>query len=447
MSDSATPLDLAPRMAFRSIDPQTSARLSLARDVLLAVLPRAVDGLYEHMAGWPPLMQMFRDESRRRYARDSQVRHWSLLLTGELGPEYAASVQRIGRTHSRIGLEPQWFLGAYTRITSDLQAACLEAWAPRISKDLRARAELEGVLRAIVQVTNLDMDLVVAVYLEDTQARHRSQLETLSTTFRSSFSSTLGKTASDVGAAAQQIRSSAAQTESQGARADAAAKAAHLAVQSIAAALEEVSRSVIEIRGQTERSTQITTDAVKKTRDIDRVMGTLADAVAQIDTGVAAINDIAERTNILAINASIEAARAGSVGKGFAVVATEVRNLASQTVGATQAISSQLEALKASAQESVGAVVRIVEVIGTIDKTTASIAGAVDEQGVVTEDTAREAQKAADQSTLVTEAIAEVSRSALETERVAKALEGVLAQMQGDFRSLDREVETFVKNL
>lgn len=447
MSDQVSPIDLKPRMAFRSIDSQTINSLAVAREVLLKVLPQAVDALYTQMAQWPALMQMFRDESRRRHARDSQVRHWSLLLSGEIGPEYVASVQRIGRTHSRIGLEPQWFLGAYTHVMTRLQAACVEAWGSRISKDSRARAELEGVLRALVQVTNLDMDLVVAVYLEDTQARHRSQLESLSSTFRSSFSSNLEKTASDVGAAAQQIRSSAVLTENQGARADAAAKGAHLAVQSIAAALEEVSRSVIEIRGQTVRSTQITADAVRKTRDIDRVMGTLAEAVAQIDTGVAAINDIAERTNILAINASIEAARAGSVGKGFAVVATEVRNLASQTVGATQAISSQLEALKESSRESLAAVARIVEVIGTIDRTTASIAGAVDEQGVVTEDTAREAQRAADESTLVTEAIAEVSRSALETERVAKALEGVLTQMRGDFRTLDGEVERFVKNL
>lgn len=447
MSQPSPTLDLGPRVAFRAIDPQTKKRLVAAQGVLLGELSRAVDAMYEHMAGWPALMQMFGDESRRRHARDSQVKHWGLLLSGDLGAEYVASVQRIGRTHSRIGLEPQWFLGAYTRVVGDLQAACLKAWSPRISKDAQARDELEGVLRALTQVTNLDMDLVVAVYLEDTQARHRAQLESLSRTFRSSFSATLEKTSSDLGAATQQIRTSAAQTEAQGSRADTSAKGAHLAVQSIAAALEEVSRSVVEIRGQTERSLEVTADAVRRTRDIDRVMRGLSEAVAHIDNGVSAINDIAERTNILAINASIEAARAGSVGKGFAVVATEVRNLASQTVGATESISAQIGALKEAARESHTAVTQIVEVIGTIDKTTASIAGAVDEQGVVTQDTAREAQRAADESTLVTQAIAEVSQSALETERVAKDLEAVLANMKDDFRTLDGEVEKFVRNL
>jgi len=435
---------LQDRLSFLCLDSASGAALAAARPLIGAALPAAVDRFYDHMAKWPALTRMFADPSRRKHARDSQIKHWERLFEGDFGVEYMESVRRIGATHSRIGLEPRWFLGAYGQITADLQAACVEAYAPRVSKDPKAKAELTTLLKALIQATNLDMDLVIGVYLEENQARHARQLQELSGTFRSSVSASLDRASEDLGSSARQILASAEDTVQKGLQVDAAARGAHLSVQSIAAALEEVSRSVVEIRGQTDRSTKVAEEAVAKTKGIDRVMQSLTEAVARIDDSVTSINDIAERTNILAINASIEAARAGTVGRGFAVVATEVRNLASQTVGATEAISSQIQALKESARTSLGAVEGIVEVIRSIDKTTASIASAVEEQGVVTQEIAREAQVAADQSIAVTDTISQVSQAARETGQVAGRLEVVLGQMKTDFTALNQQVDAFL---
>lgn len=438
---------LQDRLQFLQIDPAVRRVLPLARAALGDALAQAVDGFYRHLVQWPSMMALFNPASRQKFARDAQIDHWELLFRGDFGPEYLGSVQRIGATHSRIGLEPRWFLGAYGQVIAEVQAACLAAYAPRVSKDPGARAELTAVLRAVTLASSLDMDLVIEVYNRENERKHRAHLEELAKKFHSSVTESLTRATSELGAAARQIQVSAETTVDQGRAVDASARSAHQNVESIAAALEEVSRSVIEIRAQTERSTQVAADAVAKTREIDRVMKALTDAVARIDNGVALINDIAERTNILAINASIEAARAGNVGRGFAVVATEVRNLASQTVDATQAISSQIQALKTATRENQTAVSGIVGVIGTIDKTTASIAGAVDEQGTVTEDTAREAQKAAEQSIAVTEVIAVVTQSALETGQVAQGLEGVLKRMAAEFEALNREADEFVARI
>jgi len=435
------------RLRFRQLDAAASQALQASAEALKPFLKSSIDALYEHMASWPNLMEMFADRSRMEHARKSQFEHWSRLFSGDFGPEYAASVQRIGRTHSRIGLEPQWFLGAYARVTADLQRAALELALPRLAKDPQAADRLKALLSAIVRATNFDMDLVVSVYLEDQRQRHQKAVQTLSATFRNSVAATIDRSTSDLEAASAQIRASVDENGKQSRRADDSVRRAHLSLQSVAAALEEVSRSVTEIRQQTAHSRAVAEDAVARTRGVNQAMSGLEGAVSRINDSVAAINDIAERTNILAINASIEAARAGVVGKGFAVVAAEVRKLAGQTVEATEAIRGQTDELRAASGKSRDAVEGIVGIIGQIDRTSSSIAGAVEEQGVVTQEIARDAQAAADQSVEVTRAIEELARSTDETGQVTGSLSQVVRTMKDDLGRLNAEVDDFLEKL
>ena len=83
-----------------------------------------------------------------------------------------------------------------------------------------------------------------------------------------------------------------------------------------------------------------------------REMGKRANEISSI---VDTINLIAERTNLLSLNASIEAARAGDAGRGFAVVAEEIRNLADRSAKATADIAAIIKALQEVAQEAVAA--------------------------------------------------------------------------------------------
>lgn len=430
--------ELTERLNFTGWTPVHREALEAVKDVVKAALPGAVDRFYGRLEAWPKLTAMFADASRKKYARDAQIVHWGRLFAGLFDDEYLDSVRRIGQTHSRIGLEPRWFLGAYSQTLSDLFTACVPVVPSK---------SLVALMQALTLAAHFDMDMVIAVYLEENQIQHRKDLDHLSETFRTAVGQSIGQASSDLQSAAQQIRSSAVETVTRSYDVNKAAQSANLSVQSMAAAMEELSRSISEIRGQTDRSAKMTESAVALTRGIDKIMAGLLAAVSRIDGSLEQINDIAARTNILAINASIEAARAGNVGRGFAVVASEVRNLASQTVGATDTIGGEITSLKKAAQGSAGAVQDIVRVIQEIDSYTSTIAQAVEEQGVVTREIAQSAQSAADGSVVVVENIAVVSSSATETGKIAEGLEAVLSHLEEDLRRLNDRVDEFLAQL
>ncbi|WP_028670957.1 methyl-accepting chemotaxis protein [Saccharospirillum impatiens] len=104
-------------------------------------------------------------------------------------------------------------------------------------------------------------------------------------------------------------------------------------------------------------------------------VGRLADEAVSIASVLDVIRGIAEQTNLLALNAAIEAARAGEQGRGFAVVADEVRALASKTQQSTEDIQKRIETLQSGVDDAVGAMKSGIEVL---DKTVTDVAGAAD---------------------------------------------------------------------
>ena len=254
----------------------------------------------------------------------------------------------------------------------------------------------------------------------------------------------VGEAASRMESAARAMSSTAAATTGKSAAVAQASEGASQNVQTVAAAAEEMVSSIGEISQQIARSTEIAGSAVDQVEQTNGDVQRLDDAAKSIDNIVSLINDIAEQTNLLALNATIEAARAGEAGKGFAVVASEVKALASQTGAATQNISEHISGIQSATAKAVEAMSMIGGTIHEMSEIATAIAAAMEEQRAAAGEITRSAQEAADGTRDVFSNIQEVDQATSETgESAGQVLEASLAvSRQSD--ELKAAVEQFL---
>jgi methyl-accepting chemotaxis protein len=167
-----------------------------------------------------------------------------------------------------------------------------------------------------------------------------------------------------------------------------------------------------QVRGASKLADQASAAAREASANVDR----LRESSAAIGNVVNLIAHIAKQTTLLALNSTIEAARAGSAGRGFAVVASEVKALAVQTQHATEEITRKIDALQKDAAGSVDAVHRIALAIEAIRPVFANVNGAVAEQNETTSEMSENVATASHFIVSVGDSAAEIDSAAKEAE-------------------------------
>jgi methyl-accepting chemotaxis protein len=181
-------------------------------------------------------------------------------------------------------------------------------------------------------------------------------------------------------------------------------------------AADEFTHSAQGIGSQVRDASKLADEAGAAAHEASLHMDRLRESSAAIGNVVNLIAQIARQTTLLALNSTIEAARAGAAGRGFAVVASEVKALAVQTQSATEEITKKIDALQRDAAGSVDAVHRISQAIAAIRPVFENVNGAVAEQNKTT-------SKISDNAASASHFIVSVGDSAAEIDGATKEAE------------------------
>lgn len=222
--------------------------------------------------------------------------------------------------------------------------------------------------------------------------------------------------------------------------ASASVKIASTAAEKLGISSHEIAQ---QIAGVANISSRASNEAITTSEKVSELNG-LADSIGEV---IGAIKAIAEQTNLLALNATIEAARAGEAGKGFAVVADEVKKLASETANKTVEIDERVEKIQNAVRHTVEAVDKIISSVHEIDHAAAAVTTAVEQQNLAMSEIVQNVSVASVRTDQVSGDIGGVMNNAENTTTAALNLNAAASELTVIADDLKSEVSGFIRDV
>jgi methyl-accepting chemotaxis protein len=291
-----------------------------------------------------------------------------------------------------------------------------------------------GDLRPRVPAPTRDEVGQIGTALNDTLDTMTDMLDSIS-----NGSVTLSASSEELLAVSHEMGATAEETAVQSESVSAAAEQVSNNLQQVSAGAEEMAASIRQISENTGRAAYVGNQAADVARQTGDTVTRLGESSAEIGEVTKAITAIAGQTNLLALNATIEAARAGEAGKGFAVVANEVKDLARLTVRSSEEIDKKLSAIQSDAGAAASAIGEITGIIDQLNELTTSVAAAVEQQAVTSNDIGRSLTEAATGASDIARNIMGVADAAGSTSQGASSTQQSaeeLAQLAGQLLAL-----------
>jgi methyl-accepting chemotaxis protein len=258
------------------------------------------------------------------------------MTCGKYEGDYLENRLLVGSTHNRINLPAKWYIGSF--------AFYLEALAAELSDAYEDKAVAFEKFKTYAKMVMLDVGLVMEAFIIERERQYVKRDKEIEQVIQF-----LQGVTSQISAVSTELSSSTAQTTAALSQTTATAEEAKQTAEQTsikAKAVSNESKSVVVVSRQGKEATDATINGMLRIREqmesIAECMVQLSNQSKLIGDIIASVDDLAQQSNLLAVNASIEAAKAGEQGKGFAVVAQEVKNLSQQSKAATAHVRSIL---------------------------------------------------------------------------------------------------------
>jgi methyl-accepting chemotaxis protein len=218
-------------------------------------------------------------------------------------------------------------------------------------------------------------------------------------------------------------------------------------ITAITTAVKDVSVSIIEVSSKCKNAASVAQQASDDSQANIAVIEALALSTAEISSVVKDIEAIAQQTNMLALNASIEASGAGEAGKGFSVVANEVKDLAKQTAIATSDISTKISEIQDNTQSVTTATVNITDAVKNIASANEEILHSVDEQSKTIEQITQSMASASAETTEVNRRVDDSSTGIDEVNRNMQEISSGIGEVVRNVSEVNEGIQELTRTV